>query len=215
MTEQNKNTENKAVKPNLITDMAAAQQTRFVDWKDKDDKKHTRKIGLMEPDIGPTTEILDLLNVGDDTSDYGEVFDRIMNDVITEPRMSYSQMENDLPEEFKHKTITKKNKRGEEIKLNLVLPGMRTAAKLFMMANRPSGANNINALLQEVDKESYRTADKQVVKEDYWNAGGYAYGLGMFAIGAAQEFLAEALTYNGNLAVLIKGLTFLQSSQLK
>lgn len=216
MTEQaNDTTKNKAVKPNLITDMAAAQETRFVDYEDKDGNKKTRKIKVMEPDIGPTAEILDLLNVGDDVADFDEVFDRVMNDVITEPRMSYSQMEKNLPEEYKTKTITKKNKRGEEVKLHMVFPGFRKAIQIFMMVSRPSGANNTVGTLADVDKEIFRTADKQVVKEDYWNAGGYAYGLGMFAIGEAQEFLASALMYNGNLAILTKGLTFLQSAQLK
>ncbi|WP_204122023.1 hypothetical protein [Levilactobacillus sp. 244-2] len=217
MTEQNSNgaTKNKAEKPNLITDMAAAQETRFVDYKDENGDKKTREIKVMEPDIGPTAAILDLLNVGDDTADFGEVFDRVMNDVITEPRMSYGQMEKDLPDEYKKKTVNKKNKRGEDIKLHLVFPGFRKAIQIFMMIDRPSGASNITGTLKEIDAEIFRTADKQVVKEEYWNAGGYAYGLGMFAIGEAQDFLASALTYNGNLDALVKGLTFLKSSQLK
>lgn len=217
MTEQNSNdaTKNKVEKPNLITDMAAAQETRFVEYKDENGDKKTREIKVMEPDIGPTAAILDLLNVGDDTADFSEVFDRVMNDVITEPRMSYGQMEKDLPDEYKKKTIDKKNKRGEDIKLHLVFPGFRKAIQIFMMINRPSGASNITGTLKEINAEIFRTADKQVVKEGYWNAGGYAYGLGMFAIGEAQDFLENALTYNGNLDAMIKGLTFLQSSQLK
>lgn len=215
-TNKTNDTNKKVVgKPNLFADMAAAQQTRIVDYKDEKGKDTTREITVTEPDIGPTAQIMDLLNVGDDTANFEEVFDRLMNDVLVEPRLSYGQMNDDLPEKYQSKVITKKNKRGEEVKLHMKFPGYRKAIGIFMNGQRPSGASNIAGTLEEMDKEVFRKADGQVVRESYWNAGGDGYGLGLAAIGEAQTFLSDALSYNGNFEVLIKALTFLQSAQLQ
>ncbi|MFC6180349.1 hypothetical protein [Lactiplantibacillus daowaiensis] len=209
--EQNKHTET-APKPNLIAEMAGAQVERTVKYKDENNKDATRKITVTNPDIGPSMEIMDLANVGNDEANYGQLFGRIMSDVIAAPVMDYKTLNDDLPDKYKSKTVTKKNKRGDTVQLQLVFPGFQTAIDIVMDANRPSGASNIYGTLTTLDKEVFRKGtDKLVVRESYWNAGGEGYGLGGEAIKEGLEFLTDAISYKGNFQALLEGYRFLQN----
>ncbi|GHP12970.1 hypothetical protein YK48G_03950 [Lentilactobacillus fungorum] len=181
-----------------------------VEWTDDNNKKHTKTITLQDPGIGIATQIMDLINVGDDTSDYGSAFDLIMTNVLVNPRLNYGQLNNDLPEKLNKKTIIKKNNRGEDVKINLVFPRYRTALQLFMSGERPSGALNMHDTLESLNHEVLRTDEKtpQIVKMKYWDPAGHGYGLGGTAMSEATNYLGDILNRNGVLAILMKSFRF-------
>ena len=95
---------------------------KTVEWTDDKDKKHTTKITLQDPGIGVATQVMDLMNVGDDTSDYGKAFELLMQNVLVSPHLNYDTLNHDLPEKLNKKTIVKQNSAGDEVKINMVFP---------------------------------------------------------------------------------------------
>ena len=187
---------------------------KTVEWKDDKDKKHTTKITLQDPGIGVATQIMDLMNVGDDSSDYGQAFEMLMQNVLVSPHLDYGSLNHDLPEKLNKKTIVKQNSDGDEVKINMVFPGYRTALQIFMMTNRPSGALNMHDTLDSLDKEVLRTDEKtpQIVKMRYWNVGGHGSGLGATALSEAQAYLGSLLARNGLLNILMEAFRFLATT---
>ena len=66
------------------------------------------------------------MNVGDDSSDYGQAFEMLMQNVLVSPHLDYGSLNHDLPEKLNKKTIVKQNSDGDEVKINMVFPGYRT-----------------------------------------------------------------------------------------
>lgn len=181
-----------------------------VEWTDENQKKHSKVITLQDPGIGIATQIMDLVNVGDDTSDWGTAFELVMTNVLVNPRLNYGALNNQLPEKLNKKTIVKKNNSGDDVKLNLVWPGYRTALQLFMSGERPSGALNMHDTLEALDREVLRTDEPtpQIVKTKYWDPAGHGYGLGGTAMSEATNYLGNILNRNGVLAMLMKSFRF-------
>lgn len=187
---------------------------KTVEWTDDKDKKHTTKITLQDPGIGVATQIMDLMNVGDDTSDYGKAFELLMQNVLVSPHLNYGALNQDLPEKLTKKTIVKQNGAGDEVKINMVFPGYQTALQIFMMTNRPSGALNMHDTLDSLDKEVLRTDETtpQIVKMKYWNVGEHGSGLGATALSEAQAYLGALLARNGLLNILMESFRFLATT---
>lgn len=100
---------------------------KTVEWTDDKDKKHTTKITLQDPGIGVATQIMDLMNVGGDSSDYGKAFELLMQNVLVSPHLDYGSLNHELPEKLTKKTVIKQNSAGDEVKINMVFPDYRTA----------------------------------------------------------------------------------------
>lgn len=203
----------KMVETNSEKKLAALMSNEFhekIEWTDANEKKQTKEITLQDPGIGIATKIMDLVNVGDDTSDWGSAFDLIMKHVLVNPRLDYGALNHELPDKLNKKTVIKKNNSGEEVKLNFVWPGYRTALQLFMSSERPSGALNMHDTLEALNKEVFRTDEKtpQIVKMEYWEPAGHAYGLGGTALSEATSYLGEVLNRDGFFAALMKSFRF-------
>lgn len=187
---------------------------KTVEWKDDKDKKHTTKITLQDPGIGVATQIMDLMNVGGDSSDYGKAFEMLMQNVLVSPHLDYGSLNHELPEKLTKKTVIKQNSAGDDVKINMVFPDYRTALQIFMMTNRPSGALNMHDTLVSLDKEVLRTDEStpQIVKMKYWNVGEHGSGLGATALSEAQAYLGSLLARNGLLNILMESFRFLATT---
>ncbi|MFR0568034.1 hypothetical protein FAM21838_02030 [Lentilactobacillus parabuchneri] len=187
---------------------------KTVEWKDDKDKKHTTKITLQDPGIGVATQIMDLMNVGGDSSDYGTAFEMLMQNVLVSPHLDYGSLNHELPEKLTKKTVIKQNSNGDDVKINMVFPDYRTALQIFMMTNRPSGALNMHDTLVSLNKEVLRTDEKtpQIVKMKYWNVGEHGSGLGATALSEAQSYLGSLLARNGLLNILMESFRFLATT---
>lgn len=188
------------------------QFERTVEYTDSKGDKKTRKITLQDPGFDIASQAIDALNVGEDTGDAGRLFDLIMHNVLVNPHMDYESLNADVPDDIKKKTITKKNRSGKDVHINMVWPGYRTALQIVFMSTRPSGASNMNGTMTKLNSEVFRTDKNEVLKMNFWDATGDGSGLGMIAMQEATKFLAEITDRNGDQSVLGKAFQFLMES---
>lgn len=192
-----------------------SETTRYVDWTEGEGKAavdHHDKITVEDPGIEYAMQAIDMLDVGDDMSDFQSLFELIMDRVIDDPVYSYSQLDKDLPAKDKAKTVHKKNRDGKDVAIKMVWPGYGKAIQLVMQTTGPSGRTRMLATLKDLNDEVLRQEDGQIVKMDYWNAGGKGSGLGMVAYQEALNYLSEILNRGGLIAKLNAGFEFLTSS---
>lgn len=191
--------------------LAALKEARHdetIKFEDQDGKETSRKATYEDPGIGKASQIMDLMNTGDDEGDFGKMFQDLMSQVVIEPRWNYEELEKALPESMHKKQVAVKNKAGKDIKIEMVWPSYRTALQVTMMLERPSGASNIHDTLAKLNREVFRH-NGQPVQMEYWEVGHDGYGLGMKAFSEATKYLRDVLDYNGVLATLTTGLRFL------
>lgn len=180
-----------------------------VEWKDADDNPHTTKTTLEDPGIDVATHAIDLLNTGNDTGDFGDLFGIVMDKVQISPRYTYEGLNKALSAKEQVKTITKKNKKGESVKLTMHFPGYEDALQIMMMSQRPSGGSNVHDTLDALNSKIFRNAKGGVVKMSYWDRGGAGYGLGMTALQEGLSFLGDILAKDGVLPILTDSFQFL------
>lgn len=212
----NQNNNVKAPKENksiaAIKDIANSQNKEKVHFKDYEGHKQVRAITLSDPGIGTATHAMDLMQAGDNTSDFTDLFQLIMDDVIVSPQLSFAKEEKTLPKNLKHKNTNHKNKNGENISLHFAWPGYREAVQIVTEVGRPNGAYNLTGVLNDLNSYVFKDDEGRSVNNNYWNAGGHAYGLGMTAINEAINYLADVLDHDGFNSMIQRGISFLTTA---
>lgn len=206
MTNQNNN-HSKA--EDQLDAFMSSEVTQYAKWTDTDGKKHSEAIKVEDPGIGVATQALDLLNVGDDESNYTDLFGLIMTNVLDDPSYTYDQLDKDFPKEEAKRSITKKNKDGETVHIGLVFPGYRKAIQIVMGTSGASGRSRMYDTLQTLNEEVLRQEDGQIANMEYWEPGSHANGLGMVAYNEAMGWLSEILLRDGLMPKLTAAMTFL------
>lgn len=187
----------------------SSQDQEKVTYRDYNGEKHTKIVTLADPGIGVATQAIDLMQSGNNTSDFIDLFQLIMDKVIVNPKLSYSSEQHSLPKALKSKTVSHKNNSGAKVSLHYVFPGYRRAVQIVTEAGRPNGALNMTGVLKDLNTYVFKNDDGRAVKNSYWDAGGHASGLGMRAINEAIGYLSDVLDYDGFNSTIQKGLSFL------
>lgn len=205
----------KATDKKQIDAFMNAETTRFVDWTEGEGKSavdHHDKITVEDPGIEYAMQAIDMLDVGDDMSDFQGLFQLIMDRVIDDPVYSYDELDKALPAKDKTKTVHKKNREGKDVAIKMVFPGYGKAIQLVMQTTGPSGRSRTLDTLKDLNDEVLRQEDGQIVKMDYWNNGSKGAGLGMVAYQESLNYLSEILNRGGLMAKLNAGFEFLTST---
>lgn len=217
--QQNLLKNNKPKAPNKSNSISAisdfinnGQSTEKVTYHNYNGDKKTIKITLGDPGIQTATKAIDLMQAGNNTSDFTDLFQLIMDKVVVSPRLSFAKEEKTLPKNLKSKTTNHKNKNGVDVSLHYVWPGYRKAVQIVTEAGRPNGAMNMEGMLKDLNDYVFKDDTGKSVNNKYWNAGGHAYGLGMKAINEATEYLSDVLDHDGFNAIIQKGLSFLTTT---
>lgn len=195
-----------------INNLLNSQNTTKVHYRDYNGHKQVRTVTLADPGIGTATQAIDLMRAGNNTSDFADLFQLVMDHVIVSPRLSFAKEEKTLPKDLKSKTVTHKNKTGADVNLHYAWPGYRRAVQIVTKAERPNGAMNMTGALKSLNSYVFKDDDGRSVNNNYWDAGGHASGLGMKAINEAFNYLANVLDHDGFNSVIQKGLSFLTTS---
>ena len=196
---------------NMFQAMKDARREESIEYKDADGKDAKKKVTYEDPGIGTAMTILDLMNVGDDSGDYGDLFQQIMDHVLVAPRLSYGELDKKLPEQLHKKFIDVQNKSKKNVQIEMVWPGYRTALQIMMLVQRPSGASNMHDTLATLNREVFRH-NGQPVRMEYWDMGHDGNGLGMKAFVEATRYLKDVLDYEGVLTMLTEGMRFLSNT---
>ena len=183
------------------------QHSETVKWQE-DGKRHQKKVTMQDPGIGVAMQMMDLVNIGNEQSDYGTLFDLVMQRCLIDPHFTYEGLNKDLDKDVQKKTVVKQNKQGQNANINMVFPGYRSAIQIVMMFNKSDGASNFLGTLQSLNSEVFRKNNHTVVDMAYWEPGGPADGLGFVAMTEALKFLADILQKDGVLNILTAGFQF-------
>lgn len=200
----------KTEEQNLFQTMKEARREETITFKNGDEEEH-KQVVYEDPGIGTAMRIMDLMNTGDDSGDYGDLYQQIMDHVLVSPRVGYASLEKALPEKMHKKSVAAKNKENKSAKIEMVWPGYRTALQIMMLLQRPSGASNMHDTLVTLNREVFRH-NGQPVRMEYWELGHDGYGLGMKAFVEATKYLQENLDYDGVLDMLTSGIRFLSKT---
>lgn len=195
-----------------IKALASSQNDEKVTYQDYEGNKHTRSITLSDPGIATATKAIDFMQAGHNSSDFPNLFQLVMNKVIVSPQLSFAKEQKSLPKALKSKTVSHKNKDGVDVSLHYVWPGYREAVQIVTEVGRPNGAFNMTGVLNDLNAYVFKDNNGKSVNNSYWDAGGYANGLGMKAINEAIEYLGAVLDHDGFNSVVQKGLSFLTTS---
>lgn len=189
--------------------ISSKQEIDTVKYKDINGKQKSIKVTLTDPGKLYGLRAIDLLNTGNDSSDYLAIYNLIMDHVISNPKLSFAREEKKLPKSLKTKDIHVKNADGKPITLHFKFPGYETAVNMVSVSLKPSGASNLVGMLKSLDDNVIKDEAGRNVSEEYWNAGHTGNGLTLKAITEANNYLANVLDYDGFASMVQKGISFL------
>lgn len=191
--------------------IGSKQETDTVRYKDNNGKHKSVKVTLTDPGKLYGLHAVDLLNTGNDNSDYLALYNLIMDHVVSNPKLSFENEEKHLPKQLKSKDVKVKNADGKLVTLHFKFPGYETAINMVSVGVKPSGASNLVGMLHSLDDNVIKDEAGRNVTDEYWNAGHTGNGLTITAINKANEYLASVLDYDGFASIIQKGISFLMS----
>lgn len=176
-----------------------------------DDGK-TRDITVTEPDEFTRMQAIDMADAGDNKMDLASAFELCMEKVITKPRMSYEFLDKELPDNLRDGHFQATNKAGKKITVHMHIGSYRTAVSILTNSQKANGGSNLTGTLEDLANNILCDSKKSVVGTKFFEKGALGDGLGIIAIRKGLEFLSNALSYKGNLAVLTESFRFLTTS---
>lgn len=198
-----------------IEKMMANQKNVSVKYE-KNGKKKTRTLTLKKPGYGVRNHLQDLINVGESETDWGAIFEGLMQSVIVSPKWSYSALDKMIPESKKEITVTDENDKDNKVTLRFPTSnGYRVSVvTTLMISSVINGKLNSqgymdNIMSQFILDPSDETKSKVGIDKDFFD---YNYAFGDQVRKESAEWLAEIVNYEGILDTLIRAYQFLSES---
>lgn len=193
--EQSKQTE-------LLDKLVNKQQTTEVKWKDSKDKEHTTKLVLKEPSSYVAMQLADLTNGEGSIAQMDEIFEILMDKVIVSPRMGYKELNDEVPEKLREKTVKYKNSKGEDFKVVYKFPGYRAALRIMNEGQRNNGAMNITATISDILDECARDEDGKKLTWDDIDDTEKLNGNAMAIFNDGFKMISDVVASKGTMEIL-------------
>lgn len=201
MTETKKQQEPKNEQTELLDKLTKSQTKQIIEWEDNDGKKQSKEITLKQPSTRISMRIRDLMMAEQASMDFASIFELLMDNVIVNPRLTYVDLNHNLPEDLRYKTVDYKNVDGKDVTVKYVFPTFREAITESTSAQKANQSlNMVGAMDLMLDSGVIRHKDGTKLS---WDDFDNDYdGLIDDIFGDSQDFLTEGLANDGVMATL-------------
>lgn len=200
MTETKKETSKQT---ELLDKLVNKQKTEEVTWKDNEGKKHTTKLVLKEPTSYVSMQLADLTNGEGSIAQMSEIFEILMDKVIVSPRMGYKELNDEVPEKLREKTVKYKNADGDDFKVVYKFPGYRAALRIMNEVQRNNGAMNMTSTISDILEECARDVDGNKLTWDDVDEANKLNGNAMAIFNDGFEMISEVVASKGTMEILM------------
>lgn len=200
MTETKKETSKQT---ELLDKLVNKQKTEEVTWKDNEGKKHTTKLVLKEPTSYVSMQLADLTNGEGSIAQMSEIFEILMDKVIVSPRMGYKELNDEVPEKLREKTVKYKNADGDDFKVVYKFPGYRAALRIMNEVQRNNGAMNMTSTISDILEECARDVDGNKLTWDDVDDADKLDGNAMAIFNDGFEMISEVVASKGTMEILM------------
>ena len=162
------------------------QIKRTITWSEDGETK-TKEVVLQEPDARTATQIIDKMAGANNTMYFGDAMGLILdNNVVVNPKLSFADLNKNLPKEDAQKSVELTNADGRKVTLYMKFPDYRQAFNILMFAQKT------------VDGHGKK------LDWDWFNDHQKGYGLTMEAMKQAIDFISDVLNKEGVFATLLE-----------
>lgn len=200
MTETKKETSKQT---ELLDKLVNKQKTEEVTWKDNEGKKQTTKLVLKEPTSYVSMQLADLTNGEGSIAQMSEIFEILMDKVIVSPRMGYKELNDEVPEKLREKTVKYKNADGDDFKVVYKFPGYRAALRIMNEVQRNNGAMNMTSTISDILEECARDVDGNKLTWDDVDDADKLDGNAMAIFNDGFEMISEVVASKGTMEILM------------
>lgn len=180
------------------------QIKKTVTWTDEGEE-HSREITLQEPDARAATQIIGKMAGANNTIYFGDAMGLILdNNVIVNPKITFSQLNHDLSKEDAQKSVELTNADGRKVTLYMKFPDYRTAFNILMFSQKTDGSIDITGMLDLLFDGILVDGNGKKLDWDWLDDHKKGYGLTNEVISESLEFITDVLSKDGVLAMLLE-----------
>lgn len=180
------------------------QITKTVKWKE-DGVDKSREVVLQEPDARTSSQIIGKMAGANNTMYFGDAMGLILdNNVIVNPKLTFSQLNHDLSKEDANKSVELTNADGRKVTLYMKFPDYRTAFNILMFSQKTDGSVDITGMLDLLFDGILVDGNGKKLDWDWLDDHKKGYGLTNEVMDEAIEFITDVLSKDGVLAMLLE-----------
>lgn len=180
------------------------QIKKTVTWTE-DGEDHSREITLQEPDARAATQIIGKMAGANNTIYFGDAMGLILdNNVIVNPKISFTDLNKNLPKKDAQKSVELTNADGRKVTLYMKFPDYRTAFNILMFSQKTDGSIDITGMLDLLFDGILVDGNGKKLDWDWLDDHKKGYGLTNEVISEALGFITDVLSKDGVLAMLLE-----------
>lgn len=180
------------------------QITKTVKWTE-DGVDKSREVVLQEPDARTSSQIIGKMAGANNTMYFGDAMGLILdNNVIVNPKLTFSQLNHDLSKEVANKSVELTNADGRKVTLYMKFPDYRTAFNILMFSQKTDGSVDITGMLDLLFDGILVDGNGKKLDWDWLDDHKKGYGLTNEVMDEAVEFITDVLSKDGVLAMLLE-----------
>lgn len=180
------------------------QITKTVKWKE-DGVDKSREVVLQEPDARTSSQIIGKMAGANNTMYFGDAMGLILdNNVIVNPKLTFSQLNHDLSKEDANKSVELTNADGRKVTLYMKFPDYRSAFNILMFSQKTDGSVDITGMLDLLFDGILVDGNGKKLDWDWLDDHKKGYGLTNEVMDEAVEFITDVLSKDGVLAMLLE-----------
>lgn len=180
------------------------QITKTVQWKE-DGVDKSREVVLQEPDARTSSQIIGKMAGANNTMYFGDAMGLILdNNVIVNPKLTFSQLNHDLSKEDANKSVELTNADGRKVTLYMKFPDYRSAFNILMFSQKTDGSVDITGMLDLLFDGILVDGNGKKLDWDWLDDHKKGYGLTNEVMDEAVEFITDVLSKDGVLAMLLE-----------
>lgn len=180
------------------------QITKTVKWTE-DGVDKSREVVLQEPDARTSSQIIGKMAGANNTMYFGDAMGLILdNNVIVNPKLTFSQLNHDLSKEDANKSVELTNADGRKVTLYMKFPDYRTAFNILMFSQKTDGSVDITGMLDLLFDGILVDGNGKKLDWDWLDDHKKGYGLTNEVMDEAVEFITDVLSKDGVLAMLLE-----------
>lgn len=180
------------------------QIKRTITWSEDGETK-TKEVVLQEPDARTATQIIDKMAGANNTMYFGDAMGLILdNNVVVNPKLSFADLNKNLPKEDAQKSVELTNADGRKVTLYMKFPDYRQAFNILMFAQKTDGSIDSTGMLDLLLDGILVDGHGKKLDWDWFNDHQKGYGLTMEAMRQAIDFISDVLNKEGVFATLLE-----------
>lgn len=180
------------------------QIKKTVTWTEEGEE-HSREITLQEPDARAATQIIGKMAGANNTIYFGDAMGLILdNNVIVNPKISFTDLNKNLPKKDAQKSVELTNADGRKVTLYMKFPDYRTAFNILMFSQKTDGSIDITGMLDLLFDGILVDGNGKKLDWDWLDDHKKGYGLTNEVISEALGFITDVLSKDGVLAMLLE-----------